>query len=138
MNEPPEGFKALFNGENLEGWQGLVGNPESRAKMSEAELAQKQKKANANMRQHWSVREGVLFFDGKGHSLVTQKKYKDFEMLVDWKIQTGGDSDDIYLRGRYEVQVIYSYGMEPESHLLGGVYGFIDPRVNAAKKAGEW
>ena len=26
LNQPPEGFTALFNGEDLTGWKGLVGN----------------------------------------------------------------------------------------------------------------
>ena len=29
-------------------------------------------------------------------------------------------------------------GLEAESHLIGGVYGFLTPSVNAAKPAGEW
>ena len=33
----------------------------------------------------------------------------------------------IYLRGRYEVQVEDSYGKDPSSILLGGVYGFLTP-----------
>jgi hypothetical protein len=40
----------------------------------------------------------VTLFDGKGRSLCSAKDYGDFEMLVDWKIDEGGDSG-IYLRG---------------------------------------
>ena len=36
---PPEGFVALLNGRDLSGWKGLVGNPKSRAAMSDDELA---------------------------------------------------------------------------------------------------
>ncbi|HLR27022.1 MAG TPA: DUF1080 domain-containing protein, partial [Fodinibius sp.] len=138
MNQPPEGFTALFNGENLEGWQGLVGNPESRSKMSEAELAQKQKKANADMRRHWSVREGVLVFDGEGESLVTEKDYQDFEMMVDWKIEPGGDSG-IYLRGTPQVQ-IWDITEHPEGS--GGLYNNQHlpsrPLTAADHAIGEW
>ena len=56
------------------------------------------------MRAHWKVVDGVLVFDGKGHSLCTAKDYGDFEMLVDWKILKGGDSG-IYLRGSPQVQI---------------------------------
>ena len=31
LNQPPEGFTALFNGKDLTGWKGLVGDPKSRA-----------------------------------------------------------------------------------------------------------
>ena len=44
----------------------------------------------------------------------------------------------IYLRGRYEVQIEDNYGDEPDSHKIGGIYGFLTPINNAAKEAGEW
>ena len=56
------------------------------------------------MRAHWKVVDGVLIFDGKGRSLCTAKDYGDFEMIVDWKIEKGGDSG-IYLRGSPQVQI---------------------------------
>src|SRR5699024_104271 len=110
----------------------------SRSKMSEAELAQKQKKANADMRRHWSVREGVLVFDGEGESLVTEKDYQDFEMMVDWKIEPGGDSG-IYLRGTPQVQ-IWDITEHPEGS--GGLYNNQHlpsrPLTAADHAIGEW
>jgi hypothetical protein len=103
-NTPPEGFTALFNGKDLTGWKGLVGDPKSRAKMSADELEKAQKVADEKMRQHWTVEEGVLVFDGKGDSLCTIKDYGDFELYVDWKIKEKGDSG-IYLRGTPQVQI---------------------------------
>ena len=44
----------------------------------------------------------------------------------------------VYLRGRYEIQIEDSHGEEPDSHRIGGVYGFLTPSVNAAKEPGEW
>ncbi len=103
-NTPPEGFVALFNGKDLSGWKGLVGNPKTRAAMSPDQLAEAQKKADEQMRQHWKVVDGVLVFDGKGKSLCTARDYGDFEMYVDWKIEPKGDSG-IYLRGTPQVQI---------------------------------
>lgn len=138
MNQPPEGFRALFNGENLEGWKGLVGNPESRAEMSEEELAKAQKEADKRMQKHWSVKDGILYFDGEGESLVTKKRYKDFEMLVDWKIEPGGDSG-IYLRGSPQVQ-IWDVTEWPQGS--GGLYNNqnhrSEPLVAADNAIGEW
>jgi len=104
LNQPPEGFVALFNGTDLAGWKGLVANPKARAQMSAEQLAEAQAKADENMRAHWEVVDGVLHFDGKGQSLCTAKDYGDFEMLVDWKIKAAGDSG-IYLRGAPQVQI---------------------------------
>jgi len=36
------------------------------------------------------------------------------------------------------VQIEDNFGQEPDSHGIGGVYGFLTPCVNAAKKADEW
>ncbi|MCA9007520.1 MAG: DUF1080 domain-containing protein, partial [Planctomycetaceae bacterium] len=104
LNQPPEGYKALFNGKDLNGWKGLVGSPKTRAKMSPEELAEAQKKADDEMKEHWKVVDGVLVFDGKGKSLCTAKDYGNFDMLVDWKIKKDGDSG-IYLRGSPQVQI---------------------------------
>jgi hypothetical protein len=81
LNQPPEGFTALFNGKDLTGWN----------------VSEK----NA---QHWKVEEGVIVYDGKGSSLPTAEEYGDFELYVDWKIEKGADSG-IYLRGKPQVQI---------------------------------
>jgi hypothetical protein len=103
-NVPPPGFRALFNGHNLDGWKALVGDPPSRAKMAPDALAAAQAKADIEMRKHWSARDGVIAYDGKNQSLCTAKDFADFEMLVDWKIPPGGDSG-IYLRGSPQIQI---------------------------------
>src|SRR5918993_1300110 len=81
LNPPPPGFIALFNGKDLTNWK-----DEGKAKG------------------HWTIRDGALYYDGKGDSLVTSKDYGDFELYVDWKILPKGDSG-IYLRGNPQVQI---------------------------------
>lgn len=105
MNLPEEEvFESMFNGKDLTGWQGLVGNPVTRAKMKPKELAAKQKEANIKMLETWSVRDGMIWFTGKGDNLCSVKEYGDFEMYVDWRITKAGDSG-IYLRGSPQVQI---------------------------------
>ncbi len=103
-NTPPQGFIALFNGQDLTGWKGLVADPPTRAKMTAEELSKAQVEADEVMRTHWKVVDGTLEFDGHGSHLCTVKDYADFEMFVDWKIEAGGDSG-IYLRGSPQVQI---------------------------------
>jgi 3-keto-disaccharide hydrolase len=140
-NTPPEGFKALFNGKDLSGWKGLVANPAQRAKMTSAELAEKQKMADERMRAHWSVQDGMLVFDGKGDNLCTDKDYGDFEMFVDWKIQKAGDSG-IYIRGTPQIQ-IWDADAEPQNAVgSGGLFNNqknpSKPSKRADKPIGEW
>lgn len=138
QNEPPAGFVALFNGQDLSGWKGLVADPPKRAKMSESELAEAQKKADDAMREHWSPKDGVLVFDGKGQSLCTAKDYRNFELYVDWKIKDKGDSG-IYLRGTPQVQI-----WDPAINDVGsgGLYNNqknpSKPSVKADNPVGQW
>lgn len=142
LNRPPEGFVALFNGRDLTGWKGLVGNPKTRRTMSREELAKAQAKADEDMRAHWKVVDGALAFDGKGHSLCTAKDYGDFEMFVDWKIEKGGDSG-IYLRGSPQVQIWDTANRGVGAQVgSGGLYnnkkGASKPLKLADNPVGEW
>lgn len=109
INELPKGpgFVSLFNGKDLSGWKGLVENPIKRAKMSAKELSVAQQKADELIHSGWYVKDGVLYFNGKGDNIATLKQYGDFEMLVDWKLSPVGKEGDagIYLRGTPQVQI---------------------------------
>jgi len=135
---PPKGYVPLFNGEDLTGWQGLVENPEVRARMQPAELADAQVEADALMRQHWRVEEGTLFFDGNGSHLLTNRDYGDFELLVDWRIEEEGGSG-IYLRGVPQVQ-IGNADQWPKGS--GGLFNNkehpSEPLIAADRSIGEW
>ncbi|HUU16217.1 MAG TPA: DUF1080 domain-containing protein [Sedimentisphaerales bacterium] len=142
LNRPPKGFVALFNGGDLAGWKGLVGDPKSRREMSREELAKAQAKADEDMRAHWKVVDGALSFDGKGHSLCTAKDYGDFEMFVDWKIEADGDSG-IYLRGSPQVQIWDTANRNVGAQVgSGGLYnnqkGPSKPLKMADKPVGQW
>jgi hypothetical protein len=80
----------------------------------------------------------VLVFDGKGESLCALDDYGDFELLVDWKIEKGGDSG-IYLRGSPQVQI---WDAEANPAGSGGLYnnqkGPSRPLEKADRPAGEW
>lgn len=102
-----EGFVPIFNGKDLSGWQGLVGNPVSRAEMSPEKLEREQVIADKKMNKIWFAKDGCICFNGEGvesDNLCTKRGYRDFEMLVDWKIDKNGDSG-IYLRGAPQVQI---------------------------------
>ncbi len=144
LNQPPKGFKALFNGKDLTGWKGLLkgpyDNPSKRAALSPEERKDLQKAADEDMRAHWNVEDGALVFDGKGRSLCTAKDYGDFEMFVDWKIKENGDSG-IYLRGSPQVQ-IWDTNRPNADVGSGGLYNNqknpSKPKKKADKPVGQW
>lgn len=85
----------------------------------------------------WFVKDGVLTNPASGANLMTKEEFMDFKLHIEFRYPEHSNSG-IYLRGRYEVQVEDSYGKKPSSVFLGGVYGFLTPNENVAKKAGEW
>lgn len=103
----------IFNGRDLSGWKPSVG---------------------ANQ---WKVISGILTNTASGANLITERTFTDFKLHVEFRVPKSGNSG-IYLRGRHELQVEDSKGMEPYSTHTGGVYGFISPNTNAAGDAGAW
>jgi HEAT repeat protein len=106
--QPGEGFVQVFNGKDLTGWKGLVADPIKRSKMDAKTLEEAQLKADAAAKDSWKVVNGELVFQSHGDNLATVKKYRDVEMLVDWKIiddKKGQGDAGIYLRGSPQVQI---------------------------------
>ncbi len=104
-NQLPDGFARLFNGVDLNGWQGLVENPPKRKAMPLSEWAVKQIKADRLMEKNWVVSKGILSYVGDGFdNLCTVRHYGNYELVLDWRIQEKGDSG-VYLRGTPQVQI---------------------------------
>jgi hypothetical protein len=87
--------------------------------------------------------------EGRTKHLVTKGEWGDIKAKVEWMVPQGSNSG-VYLQGRYEIQVLDSWGVEEPKHSdAGGIYqrwnrqtesGYegIPPKVNASKKPGEW
>lgn len=85
----------------------------------------------------WSARQGILSNIPGSADLVTDRKFWNFSLHVEYRIGPGGNSG-IGLRGRYEVQIIDDVGKPPSVHGNGAIYDRIAPAVNASKDPGEW
>ena len=103
---------AIFNGKNLDGW-------------------------HARGENQWVVENGILKSPKSGANLVTDEKFKDFKLHVEFKYPEGSNSG-FYLRGRYEVQITDPVSTEPSDVEFSGVYGFLTPNQLVAKGPGEW
>jgi hypothetical protein len=107
--EPPPGFTALFNGEDLAGWYAanyhqLKKSPAEFAALPEEERNQQLQTWWKEAIQHWSVDNGELVNDGNGAYLTTERQFGDIELLLEYKTVAKADSG-IYLRGTPQIQI---------------------------------
>jgi hypothetical protein len=85
----------------------------------------------------WSVIDGAMTNTPHANNLVSKQKFQDFKIHAEYKLEQNSNSG-IYLRGRYELQVLDDYGKPTESHGHMSIYAWKAPLVNASKPAGEW
>jgi hypothetical protein len=73
-----------------------------------------------------------------GVDIYTEQEFGDCTVELEVMIPKGSNSG-IYLMGRYEVQVVDSYMKKSlGDSTMGGIFGAAAPKINAAKKPGEW
>jgi hypothetical protein len=85
----------------------------------------------------WTVVNGVLINTPPSSDLISKLPLDDFKLQLEVNVPPQGNSG-IYLRGRYEVQVLDSHGKPADSRQMGGVYAHLAPARNASRPAGEW
>jgi len=105
----------LFNGENMSGWMSWDGDEPA----------------------GWSVKDGALASTGRGQDIVSQQKFWNFKLHVEFRLAEHSNSG-VALRNRYEAQMLEDYGHPPNTHSAGALYSRIAPSENASKPAGEW
>ena len=104
----------IFNGKDLSGWKTFGGENQ------------------------WSVKNGILTNAKAGANLISERKFEDFKLHLEFRYPKGSNSG-VYLRGRYEVQIEDSpKDAHPSSVLFGGVYGFLTPGEMATKGPDQW
>lgn len=106
----------LFNGKDLTGWH----------------------MRNTDREHTWEVNDGVLDNTGVGVDIVTDAECGDHELHIEYVVPEGSNSG-IYLRGRYELQILDSLGKTYDYPAENGaLYNQKRPDVEASKAAGEW
>jgi hypothetical protein len=85
----------------------------------------------------WVAKDDMLVSPVSGSNIVTDAVFNDFQLHIEFRIPAGSNSG-VYLRGRYEIQIVDSKGQEPNVGLLGAIYGFLSPTEMMANAAGEW
>ncbi|MBN1419821.1 MAG: DUF1080 domain-containing protein [Planctomycetes bacterium] len=105
----------LFDGKSLAGW----------------------KARDAAKKFGWKVEDGAMVNSPPDVDIVSEKRFRDFRLHIEFNVDPGANSG-VYLRGRYEMQILDDHGKGVESHGNGAVYSRIVPKKNASKPAGEW
>jgi hypothetical protein len=128
---PPKDAIVLFNGKNLDAWAGRDG------------------KTNPT----WILRDGGVM-EASGVDIRTRQTFNSYKLHVEFRIPRdpvntvyGRGNSGVYLHGRYEVQILDSYGPQAKdpkaihsapAESCGAIFGQTAPRVNACKAPGFW
>ena len=123
------GWRPLFDGKTLKGWRGY----------------QKETPPAG-----WSVQDGILVRSDKGGDLITEEEFGDFELSLEWKISSGGNSG-IFYRVLENTKEIWHNA--PEYQILDNArhkdganamtsaaacYALYPPSKDVTKPVGEW
>jgi len=123
---------ALLNGKDLSGWK-IVGKGTNHWQYGKAALDPND--------------PGKLIVTGPGDELVspekgvnlsTEAQFGDCTVEVEFMVAKGSNSG-VKMENIYEIQIFDSFGKDvPDKQDSGAVYSETAPKVNAAKKPGEW
>jgi hypothetical protein len=71
--------------------------------------------------------------------ISSKQEFGDCYLHVEFRepLQGSGNSG-VGMQGRYEIQILNSYGKKPEAHQCGAIYSQTPPKVIASKPVGEW
>lgn len=86
----------------------------------------------------WESKDGVLTV-GKGF-IVSKLHFRDAQLHVEFMVPTeAAGNSGVYIHGHYELQISNTAGStKPDKEMIGSLYRFTPPLVNAGRKAHEW
>jgi hypothetical protein len=101
------------------------------------------------MRDNWYSRRSTnaagWIVDDKGvatpnrRDISSQQEFGDCCLHVEFcEPLNGSGNSGVGMQGRYEIQILNSYGKQPEAHECGAFYSQTPPKVIASKPAGAW
>ena len=122
MIEIPKQANVLFDGKDLSQW-----------------LARKGGDAN------WKITDGYAEVAPGTGDIYSKEVFTDFQLHVEFWLPLMADktgqaraNSGVYLQGRYEIQVLDSYGLQSQDNDCGAIYKVAAPLINACRKPEEW
>ncbi|MCZ2343656.1 MAG: DUF1080 domain-containing protein [Bacteroidales bacterium] len=121
---PPAGAIVLFDGKSLDAWT----------------------KKDGKTAITWKLIDGAMEgFKGHGDIISKQKFDGRFQLHLEFRIPyeptgsgQGRGNSGVYLQGRYEVQILDSYGLKSGKNDCAAIYDIHPPKVNACKAPTVW
>ncbi|AQP98554.1 glycosyl hydrolase [Pseudoalteromonas aliena] len=127
--EQKAGWQLLFNGQDMSHWRNFKSNEIS---------------------SQWVITDGAMMLTKGGGDILTKKMYRNFDLKIDWKISTKGNSG-IFVLADELGSMIYSHAPEVQiidneehpdnkidSHLSGSIYDLFAAPKAAHKPANTW
>ena len=137
FQELEDGWVYLFDGTNLDAWRTYMKD---------------------SITGEWEISDRALVYRPHPDSahgmnnLITRKKYKSFELALEWKIEKDGNSGVFYGILEDEKYVVpymtapevqlRDYSSDPnfddKLQMSGAIFGIVGPEKDVARPAGEW
>lgn len=113
--KPPSDAVVLYDGTNTDAFLGIDGQPCT-----------------------WESKDGVLTV-GRGF-IVSKLHFRDAQLHVEFMVPTeAAGNSGVYIHGHYELQISNTAGMQkPDKEMIGSLYRFQPPLVNAGRQAHQW
>ncbi|MBN2413308.1 DUF1080 domain-containing protein [candidate division KSB1 bacterium] len=120
-SKPPEGAVVLFDGVDLEAWE-----------------------LKNEKRAEWKMTIDGAMEVTKG-DIISKQTFGDQQVHVEFitplmpdKTGQARGNSGVYLQGKYEVQILDSFGLAPKDDYCGAIYKVAAPLKNACLPPGEW
>lgn len=119
----PANAVVLFDGKNLDAWEGSKGKPAG-----------------------WTVLPDGSFMVKPGTGeIISKQKFKSVKLHLEFRLpympdargQSRGNSG-LFFQDNYEIQILDSFGLEGYTDECGGLYKLSAPRVNACRPPLQW
>lgn len=127
--EQSAGWQLLFDGKDMSHWRNFK---------------------SETLSPKWTIDNGAMLLTKGGGDILTKKAYRNFDLQIDWKISTKGNSG-IFVLADETGSMIYSHAPEIQiidneehpdnkidSHLAGSIYDLFAAPTTAHKPANNW
>ncbi|MHC4354336.1 MAG: DUF6807 family protein [Planctomycetota bacterium] len=110
----------------------------------------------AGLSQHWTTGSNkpiggkqignTMKISPRTGSIMTKRNFTDFKMHLEFKTPQmpakvkgqGRGNSGVYIQRRYELQILDSYGLDPEYNGCASMYKTKEPKVNVCRMPRQW